>query len=147
MAQAVAFAAQDEGAINRLRSEDYIAIYPNGSRYDAAQMREATRRFFVRNKPPFRIRFTMLSAQRAGTDTVRVQVLKHASCYRGLAGKFRKDEQGSMERETWHREGGIWKLLARDSIRGLNRWVDGKPVHPSKPFDPDAPPYVPGKDG
>jgi hypothetical protein len=146
VAEAIAYAAQDSEAISRLRSEDYQAIYPDGSRYDAAQMREATRRFFVRNKPPFRIRFTMLSAERAGSDTVRVQVLKQASCYKPLAGKYRKDELGETERETWHPEGGIWKLLARDSIRFLNRWVDGKPVHPSKPFDPDAPPYVPGKD-
>jgi hypothetical protein len=147
VALVVAFAAHDEEAMTRLRSADYHATFPDGTRYDAAQMREGLRGYFVRNRPPFRIWITMLSAESADPDTVRVQVLKQVSCYMPLAGKYRKDEEGRMERETWHREEGIWKVLARDSIRDFNRWVDGKPVHPSKPFDPDAPPYVPGKDG
>ena len=147
VAEVVAFAAQDEEAMARLRSADYHVTFTDGTRYDAVQIREALRRYFVRNKPPFRIWITILSAERADPDTVRVQVLKQVSCYTPLARKYRKDEEGQMERETWRREGEIWKLLARDSIRELNRWVDGKPVHPSKPFDPEAPPYVPGKDG
>ena len=145
-ALAVAFAAQDEDAIARLYSQDYHAIYPNGIRYDATQMREGRRHFFVRKKPPFRFWFTMLSAERAGPDTVRVQVFEQASTYEELARKLRKVEQDLTERETWYREGQIWKLLTQDSMRVFHCWVDGKPVHPSKRFDPHAPPYVPGKD-
>jgi hypothetical protein len=145
-ALAVAFAAQDEEAIMRLHSKDYQAIFPGGERLDAAQMRKSLSRVFIGRKPPLGFWFTMLSAERAGPDTVRVQVFKQASSNVELARKLRKVEQDGTERETWCREGQIWRVLASDSMRDSHCWVDGKPVHPSKLFDPHAPPYVPGKD-
>ena len=145
-ALAVAFAAQDEEAIMRLHSKDYQAIFPGGGRYDAAQMRKSLSRAFVRRKPPLGFWFTMLSAEPAGPDTVRVQVFKQASSNVELARKLRKVELDETGRDTWCREGQIWRVLASDSMRDFHCWVDGKPVHPSKPFDPHAPPYVPGKD-
>jgi hypothetical protein len=137
-----AFEAMNVDSILAIRSADFNATV-NGERQDAAQMREVLNQFFVLNKPPIKTWLTMRSAEKAGPDTVRVQIFQQASRYQDLAGNLRHVEHDVTQRETWHREAGVWKLLAVDSIRDRHRWVDGKPIDPSKPFDPKAAPYLP----
>ncbi|HYM80950.1 MAG TPA: nuclear transport factor 2 family protein [Candidatus Limnocylindria bacterium] len=142
---ASAFAARDVEAIAALRTADFQVDFPNGDRHDAAQMLEVLRHFFVQNRPPIQLWYTLRSAERTGPDTIVVEVFQQGSRYQELAGKLRKVEHDITQRETWRREDGVWRFRAVAAIRNPHRWVDGKPIDPSKPFDPAAPPFRPPK--
>lgn len=138
-----AFEAQDVAAIAGVRAADFYVDGPDGRRQGAAQMLEVLRHFFVLNKPPIRVWFTLRSVERKGPDELAVDVFQQASRYQFLADQLRKVEHDVSQRETWRRENGVWKLQSVDSIRNQHRWVDGKQIDPSKPYDPAAPPYQP----
>lgn len=136
-----AFESMQVDSILAIRSPEFSATPPGAPKQDAAQMRQVLDQFFITNKPPIKTWMTIRSAERLGADTIRVVVLQQASRYQDLAGKRRHVEHDVTQNETWRREGGVWKLYYVDSVRDRHRWVDGKPIDPSKPFDPKAPPY------
>lgn len=138
-----AFETMQVDSILAIRSPEFSATPPGAPRQDTAQMREVLNQFFVTNKPPIKTWMTVRSAERLGQDTIRVVVFQQASRYQDLAGKRRFVEHDVTQNETWRREKGVWKLYYVDDVRDRHRWVDGKPIDPSKPFDPKAPPYVP----
>jgi len=51
-----------------------------------------------------------------------------------------------VQTETWIYVNDQWKLKLVDNVHDQKRFVDGKRVDPSKPYDPSAPPYEPDKD-
>jgi len=138
-----AFAARAVDSIATIRTADFHAVLPSGDRYDAAQMLDVLQHFFVQNKPPIRVWFTLRNASRTDSGEIAIQVFQQGSRYQDLAGRKRKVEHDVTQRETWRRENGVWKFHSVDSIGNPHRWVDGKPIDPSKPFDPAAPPYQP----
>jgi len=138
-----AFGAMQVDSILAVRSPEFSATPPGAPRQDAAQMREVLNQFFAVNKPPIHTWLTIRSAERLGADTIRVVIFQQASRYQDLAGKRRLVEHDVTQDETWRREEGVWKLYYVGSVREKHRWVDGKPIDPSKPFDPKAPPYIP----
>jgi hypothetical protein len=71
------------------------------------------------------------------------EVFQEVSRYRELAGKRRKVDTSVVQRETWLKTADGWKLKCVDSVRDQKRYVDGKRVDPTKPYDPDAPPFEP----
>jgi hypothetical protein len=72
-----------------------------------------------------------------------VTVHQEVSRFRELMGRRRKIETSVVQRETWVKSGGEWKLQFVDDERDQQTFVDGKRMDPSKPYDPDAPPFVP----
>jgi hypothetical protein len=58
------------------------------------------------------------------------------------AGKLRRVDTSAVQRETWINTPQGWRLKLIDDIHPGAWFVDGKRVDPSKPYDPDAPPYV-----
>lgn len=137
------FAAQDVASIAAIRAADFHAILPSGDTLHAAQMLDVLQHFFVQNKPPIRVWYTLQSVSRVDSGGIAIETLQQGSRYQDLAGRRRKVEHDVRQRETWRREGGEWKFYAVDSIRNPHRWVDGKPIDPTKPYDPAAPPYLP----
>jgi hypothetical protein len=71
------------------------------------------------------------------------EVFQEATRYRELAGKRRRVDTNVSQRETWSKTAEGWKLKSVDNVRDQKRFVDGKRVDPTKPYDPDAPPYDP----
>jgi len=74
-----------------------------------------------------------------------VDVLRGLKWRDNLAGTFRTVNTSEVMRQTWSRTRKGWKMKSVDNIRDERRSVDGKRVNPdpTKPFDPDAPPYEP----
>jgi hypothetical protein len=71
------------------------------------------------------------------------EVLQEATRYRELEGRRRRVETSVVQRETWAKTAAGWKLKSVDNVRDQKRFVDGKRVDPSKPYDLEALPYEP----
>ena len=140
-----AFAARDSAAILALRTPTCCIHFPGGERDSADRARQALVHFLANNLPPIRIRFTIHSLQTPSPDVAVVDVFQQGSRYQMLAGKKRLVEHDVTQRDTWRRVNGVWLLTSIDDIRDRHRWVDSVPVDPSKPYDPEAKPFVPAK--
>ena len=51
------------------------------------------------------------------------------------------------QRETWSHTPQGWRLTCVDNVHDQRRYVDGKRVDPTKPYDPNAPPFEPDSIG
>jgi hypothetical protein len=135
---------KDLKAIVGLKTADFHAIFPDGRVGDSKVMEQYSRDFLANNLPPFGMRFTIQKLSVSENKLIAVaEVLQELSRYRDLAGKRRKVETSVVQRETWARTEEGWKLKSVDNVRDQKRFVDGKRVDPTKPYNPDDPPYNP----
>jgi len=141
----IGFTHRDVPLIMSRRSPDFTALLPDGRRQSTEEMTEALRQFFVLNQPPIRTRMTIRALRMEAPDTAVVTIFQQADRYQDLVGKRRRVKHDVTQQETWVRLPVGWRLAAVDSVRDKHRWVDGKQIDPSKPFDPAAPPFTPPK--
>ncbi len=135
---------KDLKAILALKTSDFHTIGPDGRVNDSRMMEEYSRQFLEANKPPFTIKMSIQELRVSENRLIAVAViLQEVTRFRELAGKRRKVETSVVQRETWAKTPGGWKLKVVDDVHDQRRWVDGKRVDPTKPYDPDAPPYQP----
>jgi len=135
---------RDLKAIGALKTPDFHAIFPDGKVGDSKVMEEYSRQFLEGNQPPYNIRVTIQKLDVSENKLIAVaEVFQEATRYRELAGKRRKVDTSVVQRESWAKTTGGWKLKSVDNVRDQKRFVDGKRVDPSKPYDPDAPPFNP----
>src|SRR5882724_133607 len=139
---------KDLKTIASLKTPDFHAIFPDGRVGDVKQMEQYTRQFIESNQPPFNIRNAIQKLTVSENKLIAVaEVFQEASRTRELAGKVRKVDTSVVQRETWVKTLEGWKLKSVDNIRDQKRFVDGKRVDPTKPYDPNAPPYNPDDTG
>ena len=135
---------KDLAAIVAMKTTDFHSIFPDGNVGDARVMEQYSRNFLEANQPPYDIRVRILRLSVSPNQLIAVaEVLQEASRFRDLAGKRRKVETSVVQRETWSKVGGEWKLKSVDNVRDQKRFIDGKRVDPTKPYDPNAPPFNP----
>ena len=134
---------EDLGAIVGLKTADFHAIFPDGRVGDSKVMEQYSKQFLETNEPPYHIKNTIQSLAVSENKLIAVaEVLQEATRYRELGGQRRRVDTSVLQRETWSKTNG-WKLKSVDSVRDQKRFVDGKRVDPSKPYDPKAPPFEP----
>ena len=139
---------KDLKAIANLKTADFHAIGPDGKVGDVQTMQEYTRRFLEQNQPPFHIRNTIRQLTISDNRLIAVvEVFQEVSRTRDLAGKARKVDTSVIQRETWAKTPEGWKLKSVDNVRDQKRFVDGKRVDPTKPYDPNAAPFEPDSTG
>jgi hypothetical protein len=135
---------EDLKAIVALKTADFHSIFPDGRVGDSTLMEEYSRRFLEVNQPPYNIRNTIQKLIVSQNSLIAVaEVLQEASRYQELAGKRRKVDTSVVQRETWAKTSDGWKIKVVDNVRDQKRFVDGKRVDPTKPYNPDDPPYNP----
>ena len=135
---------KDLKAIASLKTSDFHSISPDGRVNDVKTMEQYTKQFIENNQPPFNIRNTIQKLNVSENKLVAVaEIFQEISRTRELAGKVRKVETNVMQRETWVKTSDGWKLKSVDNVRDQKRFVDGKRVDPTKPYDSNAPPYNP----
>lgn len=135
---------KDLKAILALRTTDFHTVLPDGRVTDSKLMEEYSKGFLERNQPPFNFRFTIQKLTVSLNKLIAVaEVFQEGSRYQDLAGKRRKVETSVVQRETWARTPDGWKLKSVDNVRDQKKSVDGKRVDPTKPYNPDDPPYSP----
>ena len=136
---------RDLEAIVGLKTADFHAIFPDGRVGDSKVMEQYSKQFLEGNQPPYNIRVTIQSLAVSENKLIAVaEVFQEATRYRDLEGQRRRVDTSVLQRETWAYTSEGWKLKCVDSVRDQKRFVDGKRVDPTKPYDPNAPPYDPG---
>jgi len=139
---------KDLKAIASLKTADFHAIFPDGRVGDVKTMEQYTKQFVESNQPPFNIKNTIQKLTVSENRLIAVvEAFQEASRTRELAGKVRKVDTSVTQRETWAKTPEGWKLKCVDNVRDQKRFVDGKRVDPTKPYDPNAPPYDPDDRG
>jgi hypothetical protein len=139
---------RDLRAIVGLKTADFHAIFPDGRVGDAQVMEQYSRQFLENNQPPYNIRVTIQELVVSDNKLIAVaEVFQEATRYRELEGKRRRVDTSVRQRETWAKTSDGWKLKSVDNVRDQRRFVDGKRVDPTKPYDPNAPPFDPKKAG
>jgi hypothetical protein len=135
---------KDLKAIVGLKTADFHTIFPDGRVGDSKMMAEYSRQFLENNQPPYNQKFTIQKLAVSENKLIAVgEILQELSRYRELEGKRRKVDTSVLQRETWAKTADGWKLKSVDNVRDLKRFVDGKRVDPTKPYNPDDPPYNP----
>ena len=140
---AKAFGEQDTTAILALRDSACFAELPDGAVSDYETMRGDLRRFFTLNLTPIKVKYVLKDPKFPAPDSAIVTVTQDVSRYQELAGKKREVKHDATQDEIWVKRTDGWRLRAIGNIRNRHRWVDGKPVDPSKPYDPNAPKFEP----
>ena len=125
-----------------LRTSDFTAKMPNGETWNFEQSANYSRRAFEQVREILELSNTILSLEVKG-DTVAVVVQQKWRRMQMMKDKLRLVETGAIQRETWIKTPTGWRLKLIDEIRPGAWSVDGKRVDPSKPYDPDAPNFVP----
>src|SRR6476659_70387 len=125
-----AFNNKDVAAVMALRADDFHTLMPIGKVNTRADMEAYTKRFLDRIdhfiSQSFQIGTIEVLGELASADvtqkTVRLQRLPD--------GTLHKVEAGVVQRETWKRTAGGWKLYTVDNIRDSSLLVDDKPYEP-----------------
>ena len=135
---------EDLKAIVGLKTGDFHSIFPDGRVGDSKMMEQYSKQFLEINQPPYNTTFTIQKLTVSENRLIAVaEVLQEANRYRDLEGKRRKVETSVIQRETWAKTTDGWKLKSVDNVRDQKRFIDGKRVDPTKPYNPDDPPYNP----
>src|SRR5688500_9706000 len=135
---------KDLRAIAALKTPEFHSIFPDGRAGDVKVMEQYTRQFLESNQPPITTKFTIQKLAVSENKLIAVvEVLQEVARCRELEGKRRKVETTVVQRETWAKTPQGWKLKCVDNVRDHKRFVDGKRVDPSKPYDPNAPAFEP----
>ena len=135
---------RDLKAIVALKTADFHSIFPDGKVGDSRTMEQYSKQFLEANKPPYYIRVTIQKLTVSENKLIAVaEIFQEATRYRDLAGKRRKVDTSVLQRETWARTRDGWKLKSVDNVRDQKRFIDGKRVDLTKPYNPDDPPYEP----
>jgi hypothetical protein len=139
---------KDLKAIVALKTSDFHAIFTDGRVGDSKLMEQYSKEFLERNQPPFNLRFTIQKLTVSYNKLIAVtEIFQEAARYQDLAGKRRKVETSVVQREIWANTPEGWKLKSVDNVRDQQKSVDGKRVDPTKPYNPDDPPYAPDEAG
>jgi len=133
---------KDIDALRSLRTSDFTVKMPNGETWDLETSLNYSKRGFEQVQSINSISNTIESLTVNGDEAVAV-VRQQWSRMQTMKGKLRRVETSAVQRETWVNTPDGWKLKLIDDIHPGVWIVDGKRVDPSKPYDPDAPPYNP----
>lgn len=126
-----AFGAKDVAAIMDLRTEDFHTITPDGKVNTRADMEIRTKRFLDR------IDHFISQDNQIGTIEVDGNLASAVITQRTVRmqrfpdGTLHKVEAGAVQRETWKKTAGGWKLYRVDNIRDAGLFVDDKPYKPT----------------
>jgi hypothetical protein len=139
--------AMDEKDLEKMlsfKTSDFHAIGPDGKVLDNITMKEYSRQFITTNIPPYNSKNTILNLRLSDNKIVAVvDVLQESSRKRELLGKVRNVQTSVLQTETWTFTDKQWKLKLVDNVHDQKRFIDGKRVDPTKPYNPDDPPYDP----
>jgi len=124
---------KDLAAVMALKSDTFYTIGPRGELNDRVSMEEYSRRFLEPLRPQIKIKQTILDLVVSEHELVAmVHVHQEVSRFREIDGVLRKVETSVVQRETWVKQRGEWKLQFVDEERDQKTLVDGQPWPPAK---------------
>ena len=137
---ALAWQRRDLDAVLAFKDRGFTSVLPNGQVWDATAAEQATRSAFAA------VETTLSQTNDLDTilvrgDTAEAAVRQHWVRRQRRAGAVRLVDTHARQHEWWIRRGSDWLLFRVTQVRPGPWFVDGKQVDPSKPYDPDAPPF------
>lgn len=133
---------KDIEALRTLRTPDFTVDMPNGQKWDLETSLNYSRIGFEQVQSNISISNTIESLDVHGDSAVAV-IHQQWSRMQIKAGKLRRVDTEAIQTETWVKTSEGWKLRHIGDIKPGAWFIDGKRVDPSKPYDPNAPPYKP----
>jgi hypothetical protein len=133
---------KDIEALRQLRTSDFTVKMPNGETWSLEQSLNYSKRGFEQVQSMISMSNTIESLTVNENEAVAV-VHQQWSRMQMMKDKLRRVDTSAVQRETWVNTPEGWRLKLIDEIHPGAWVVDGKRVDPSKPYDPDAPPYNP----
>jgi len=128
------------------RTDDFHTIGPDGRVQDHITMTEYSNQFITNNIPPYNTKITILGLKLSDNKIVAVaDVLQESTRKRDLLGKIREVKTSVLQTETWIYTNKEWRLKLVDNVHDQKRFIDGKRVDPTKPYNPDDLPFDPEK--
>ena len=123
-------------------SHDYSATRPNGQTVSYEQLKEYMRlnleRFISVKNQQMQIENISLNGNEAVVDVRQI-----VSRFQKLGEDTIYVESGVLQTETWVKTEDGWKLRSVTNEREQTLTVNGKPIDPGKPYNPNDPPFVP----
>lgn len=133
---------KDLDALLALRARDYVADLPDGTQSNYEVAANYSRALFGQVQKIANLSNTILKLRFNGNEATAT-VFQQFSRTQMKAGAVRNIDTSAIQDETWARTPQGWELRRVSHIHARKWYVDGKRVDPSKPYDPQAPPYNP----
>jgi ketosteroid isomerase-like protein len=135
-----AWRRRDLDAVLAFKDPHFTSVLPNGQVWDATAAEQATRSAFAAVETTFS-QTNELDTILVRGDTAEAAVRQHWVRRQKKGGAMRLVDTRARQHEWWIHLDGQWFLFHVDRVRPGPWYVDGKKVDPSKPYDPDAPPF------
>ena len=133
---------KDIEAMRALRTPDFTVDTANGEKWDLETSLNYSRIGFQQVQSNISISNTIESLDVHGDEAVAV-VHQRWSRMQMKRGKLRRVDTEAIQTETWVNTKDGWKLKHIGDVKPGAWYIDGKRVDPTKPYDPDAPPFKP----
>jgi uncharacterized protein (TIGR02246 family) len=137
-----AYQERDPEAVLALQSPDLVTELPTGDRWHRDDVAAYVRASFAQVEKTLDLSFDIQALEVRG-DTATATIHQHWNRMQQKGGQLRRVETSAVQRESWVRTPEGWRLIHIADVRPGAWFVDGKRVDSSKPYDPNAPPYVP----
>ena len=115
---------------------------PDGKIHESEDVAESTKAQFKLNQNILKISNKILSLTTEGDEAVAV-VEQEFSRMQNLAGQLRRVDSRITQTEIFLSTAEGWKVTYLEIPGVQQRYVDGKRVDPTKPYNPNDPPYNP----
>jgi hypothetical protein len=122
---------------------DFEAHQFNGEVWSFKQSASYSTAGFDQVKENISISNTILDLQSCGPATLKATVLQQWTRRQTSLGKLRLYQTTTVQAETWVLKEGEWKRKLVDNERPGAWLIDLKRIDPTKPYDPEAPPFDP----
>jgi hypothetical protein len=123
-------------------SPDYKAVRPDGRTMNYEQIKEYIRLNMERLVSVKNVQVKIENIMLNGNEAI-VDARQSIARYQKLGDATIFVESGVLQTETWVKSADGWQLRYVTNEREQTLSVDGKPIDPTKPYDPRDPPYVP----
>jgi ketosteroid isomerase-like protein len=133
---------EDVDALAALYSPALVVRTPTGETWDYARSLAYSRAGFAQVDSTILISNRIVALRVCG-DRATATVLQQWARIQRVAGAPHRRETAAVQDETWTRTPAGWKRALIEHIVMGVAFEDGKPVDPSRPYDPAAPPYDP----
>jgi hypothetical protein len=135
--------ARDAKQLFAVYAADFEVHTLNGEVSSFKQSAAYSTAAFDQVKENLSISNTLLDLKACGPTLLKVTVLQQWSRRQISFGKLRLYQTVTVQDETWGFMEGMWKRKLVENLRPGAWLVDLKRVDPTKPYDPEAPPFDP----
>ena len=137
-----AYFDDDPEPVLELHAPDFSSQLPDGRRWSADDAASYIRAGFDQVERTIRLSFDIDSLTVQG-DSAIANIHQQWERMQNKAGALRHVETEAHQRESWRLTPAGWRRFFVDNVRPGVWRIDGKRVDPSKPYDPNAPPFEP----